>query len=121
MHKVGMTSTDNVLVEMTQGEYASLCNIRWQSLGARMREYRKENSLSQEAFAKMVGLSRCHLSQIEGGKANFTKATYLSIVAVIGEPEGKQVRVFELECVWERAVNFYPDLEDLVRGISEGI
>ena len=41
-----------------------------EALGARIRSLRKENNLSQEKLALMVGVERSYLARLEGGKRN---------------------------------------------------
>lgn len=41
-----------------------------QAVGARIRDLRKANSLSQERLALMVGVERSYLAKVEAGKKN---------------------------------------------------
>lgn len=41
-----------------------------QAIGARIRSLRKENGLTQERLALMVGLERSYLAKVEAGKKN---------------------------------------------------
>lgn len=53
----------------------------------RMLDWRWTNRLTQTAFAKMVGLSRQQIWNIENGLSVISDESYRKIVAVIGEKE----------------------------------
>lgn len=49
-------------------------------IGARIRELRKEQGLTQERFALMTGLNRSYLADIEKGNRNFGIDTLSRII-----------------------------------------
>ena len=53
--------------------------LDYDAIGRRIREARKEMSLSQEALGEMVGLSTSHVCHMEGGN---TKPSLNSLVLV---------------------------------------
>lgn len=86
MRVVGQTEAGNILIELSLGEVVTFVDFppSAEALGEALRGYRKKNSLSQQAFAKMAGLSRNYISQIERGLAgNISFSVYSSIVSII--------------------------------------
>lgn len=49
-----------------------MSDARLLSLGAKIREIRKEKGLSQEALADLAGLDRSYMGHIERGEKNVT-------------------------------------------------
>ena len=55
------------------------------SMGLKLRELRVKLGISQEKLAKMSGVSRITISEIESGKrVNITTNTLLSLVRALG-------------------------------------
>ncbi len=52
-----------------------------QTVGRNLRAYRKERSLSQEAFADVLGVHRTYLGAIERGERNLTLKSVERIAA----------------------------------------
>ncbi|KPM56413.1 Cro/Cl family transcriptional regulator [Frankia sp. R43] len=53
------------------------------TLGRNLRRYRKQQGLSQEAFADLVGVHRTYMGGIERGERNLTLKSVEAIAAVI--------------------------------------
>jgi transcriptional regulator with XRE-family HTH domain len=52
----------------------------YQQLGANIRKYRKRRELSQDALAKLIGLTRTSLTNIENGRQHPPLHTFCEIV-----------------------------------------
>jgi len=53
-------------------------------VGENLRQYRRERSLSQEAFAQALGVHRTYMGGIERGERNLTLQTVESIAQHLG-------------------------------------
>jgi transcriptional regulator with XRE-family HTH domain len=53
------------------------------ALGFRIRQLREEKGLTQTNFAKLCGLHRSHLGEIERGRSNMTLSSLLSIARIL--------------------------------------
>ena len=86
MKKIGMTSSGNIIVEMTPEEWAKrnkdLALSLKKDLPALVAQYRQDNNLSQKAFARKLGISRNTIILLEQGKA-VTYATAQKLLAAI--------------------------------------
>jgi DNA-binding XRE family transcriptional regulator len=85
--KVGITSSGNILVEMTPEAWESLCSREAQSsidFGAAIREYRLRHKVSQSEFAKMVGHSRNWISMLERDRnVKLSYQSFRKILAIV--------------------------------------
>ncbi len=54
-------------------------------LGERIRRLRGESEVSLSQFARNIGISGCHLSQIERGESNPRITTLIAIADELGE------------------------------------
>lgn len=62
----------------------SSADVNNASTGIRVRQTRKAVGLSQDKFAKTLGLSRSYISKVEDGKAAITKPTAIAIERKFG-------------------------------------
>ena len=53
-------------------------------IGFRIKELRKQNGLTQDKFALMIGINRSYLADIEKGNRNFGFDTLVKIVHGFG-------------------------------------
>lgn len=58
-------------------------NFRMKQIGARIRKYRKSNSLSMKELAEALEISVPYLSQIENGKVNINVLLLYEVVKVL--------------------------------------
>ena len=52
--------------------------------GKKVLYYRKKKKLSQETFAKIAGMHRTYISQIEGGKRNIALKNVVKLAKALG-------------------------------------
>ena len=87
MHKVGKTSSGNILVEMTTEEWERLAQYISlpEDIAGAVKRYRREHGLSQGALAKKLGVSRGYISGLERGFAPNKKTLekYKRIISII--------------------------------------
>ena len=86
MHKVGKTSSGNILVEMSPAEWKRIALSKGlpDDLPVAMVKYRKQHGLSQKDFADKIGISRTRVQEIERGLIrNLTYRTYERIISTI--------------------------------------
>ncbi|MDB5282853.1 MAG: transcriptional regulator [Bacteroidota bacterium] len=56
------------------------------SLGSRIREIRKEKSITQTTLAELCEIEKANMSRIESGKTNVTVLTLLKISKALNTP-----------------------------------
>lgn len=56
------------------------------TLGRNLRAYREERSLSQEAFAEVIGVHRTYMGGVERGERNLTLKSVERIAQQLGVP-----------------------------------
>ena len=56
------------------------------SLGRNLRRYREQRSLSQEAFAELLGVHRTYLGSVERGERNLTLKSVERLAERLGVP-----------------------------------
>ena len=52
--------------------------------GSKVLYYRKQKKISQEGFAKLAGLHRTYISQIEAGRRNIALKNVVKIAKALG-------------------------------------
>ena len=52
--------------------------------GKKVLYYRRKKKLSQETFAKIAGMHRTYISQIEGGKRNIALKNVVKLAKALG-------------------------------------
>lgn len=87
MHRVGKTSSGNILVEVTPEEWERLARYISvpDDIAGAVKRYRREHGLSQGALAKKLGVSRGYISGLEKG-LDLNKKTlgkYRRIISII--------------------------------------
>jgi len=89
MHKVGKTSSGNILVEITVKQWAHLAKeiLGPQELSAEIKGYRERHGLTLEEFSERLGISRNTMSKIERGLSYDTipLKLYKRIISLIFE------------------------------------
>lgn len=63
------------------------------SLGKALRQLRKKQGLSQEAFADKIGMHRAYYGAIERGAHNITIATLLRVCHGLEVPPSKALKL----------------------------
>src|SRR4051812_20569378 len=66
--------------------YAGRMKWIYAGFGTRLRQARKAAGLSQEELAKVVGLARTSITNIEKGRQNFTLHVAYDLAAAVGLP-----------------------------------
>jgi DNA-binding XRE family transcriptional regulator len=79
-----LSTTDSLVSNSSNGKMSDEKNLR--SLGVRIREIRKELSLSQEALAERAEIHVNHLRRIELGQANPTYLVLLRLSRALDVP-----------------------------------
>ena len=91
--------------------------IKYQALGAKLRQARKDAGLSHDRLAERVGTSRSHLIKLEKG---WHRPTQPMLEAITRET-GKQIEFFETGTVEddeeEAALSFEAAIRGLVRSV----
>jgi transcriptional regulator with XRE-family HTH domain len=69
MHKIGKTSSGNILVEISIEQWAHLAKeiLGPQELSSEIKEYRMRHGLTLGEFSQRLGISRNTMSKIESG------------------------------------------------------
>ncbi len=85
MKLVGLTESGNYLLEVTPEEFnpPSVFETSSENLGAQVKLWRAQRSLSQGSLAKLAGLSRNRIVAIESGHANVTLKSLRKICAAL--------------------------------------
>ena len=84
-------------------------------LGARIKELRRANKLSQEELAEMIGVEPPHMSRIEGGKSYPSLDRLEKIAIALKTPLKDFFEFMHLEDVADRLDN----INVLAKGLSE--
>ena len=88
MKWIGVATSGNYIVEVTQEEWASqLLNIQSpSSIGPAIKEHRDMMGLTQQQMAEKIDISRTYLSMIERGVAdNYSLVVYKKILGELGK------------------------------------
>ena len=59
-----------------------------QALGKKIRKFREQSGLSQEAFASEAGLDRAYYGGVERGERNISSINLIQIAAALGVEVG---------------------------------
>jgi len=93
MRRIGTTSSGNIVVEMTPGEWLSTSKKvsadqslpSMQRLLSLIKQYREENGLTQVEFAHRTGVSRNTISKLELGMPGTLNTAEKIMAAVTGK------------------------------------
>lgn len=79
-------------------------------VGARIRELRKEQSLSQEKLAEMIGTSNSYIGYVERGERNITLQTLEKIADALNV-EAKELLAYQGMPIDQRILSVIKSLE----------
>ena len=91
MKKIGITSSGNVIVEMTPREWITankeLSSVH--NVASLVKDYRQQKNVTQKTLARELGISRNTVSAVEQGKPvnPYTTDKILSLIAGGSTPE----------------------------------
>jgi len=87
MKRIGITSSGNIIVEMTPREWLRTTKgvSSMEDLASLTKRYRQENNVSQTTLARKVGLSRNTIYAVEQGKLPTITTVERILSAIAGE------------------------------------